>query len=127
MPARDPRTTDRDELLMKLSALLDGELSADDEAAVFDAMSQEPALLAAFEAMAAARIPSEAFSQEGATLSFDEADDLVAAVMAETSPAEVPDSAAGALALAHRFVDDDLDGAGRSHLFSLLDEKPALA
>src|SRR5438309_10437290 len=89
-----------DELLLKLSALLDGELSADDEASVFDAMSQDPALLAAFEAMAAARLPGALTNALSDSLTDGEADDLVAAVMAEAAPADVPDSTAGALALA---------------------------
>jgi anti-sigma factor RsiW len=122
MPSgRNPRSAD-DALLLKLSALLDGELSADDEAEVFDAMSQDPALLAAFESLASMR----AGFAEHADLAGDEARALTAAVLAATTPGAIDDTS-GATALASRAVDDDLDGAAHAHLCALLDEKPALA
>lgn len=110
---------ERDALLMQISAYLDGELSGDDEARVLDALSRDPELLAAFEAMAAARMPVGA-------LDDDRADDLTAAVLAATD-GTVPATAAGAAHLASQAIDDELEEAKARRLDLLLAERPALA
>ena len=108
---------DRDALLMMLSAYLDGELTASEEQTVLDALSQNPDLIEAFEAMSAARLV-------GSDLSRSEADELTAGILAATAPAEMADSAEGALALASMAADDALDAAATARLDQLLPRVP---
>jgi negative regulator of sigma E activity len=96
MPGRSPQ--DRDALLMKLSALLDGELPEAEQNQLFDAMGQDPALLAAFEALAHTRTAFQA-------LPSADAGAVTAAVMAAVDPDTMPASVEGALALASRALD----------------------
>ncbi len=124
MAGKVEKKLEREALLMMLSAYLDGELPADDEPAVLDALSQDPALLQAFEAMSAARLDSPL---SPASLTADEAEDLTASILGATAPAQIPATEAGVLELANLFVDDALDGAGRDHLDTILQHKPALA
>ncbi|MBI1946337.1 MAG: hypothetical protein HYS27_11600 [Deltaproteobacteria bacterium] len=114
-----PSHPDRDALLMKISAYLDGELSAEDERLVLDALSRDAELLSAFEAMSAARLP-------GATLGADDAETLTASVLAATGHA-APATAGGAAQLASLAMDDALDEAGMRRLELVLHERPALA
>lgn len=116
---------DRDTLLMMLSAYLDGELPASDEALVLDALSQDPELLVAFEAMTAAMTEALRLPE----LSRAEADDVTAGVLAATHPSEVPETVAGALELASLSIDDCLDDRGTARLQLLLEstQEPALA
>ncbi|MCC7073488.1 MAG: hypothetical protein IT383_19415 [Deltaproteobacteria bacterium] len=110
---------DRDALLMQISAYLDGELSSEDEARVVDALGRDPELLAAFEAMAAARVPA-------ASLDGERADDLSAAVLAATE-GSVPATAGGAAHLASQAIDGELEEAKARRLDLLLVERPVLA
>lgn len=114
---------DKDTLLMMLSAYLDGELAAADEAVVLDALSQDAELLEVFEAMSAARL--DGIAGLPGPLGPDEADALTASVMAATEPAEVPATVEGALYLASLGLDDALDGRGATRLHDLLQE-PAI-
>lgn len=114
---------DKDTLLMMLSAYLDGELAAADEAVVLDALSQDAELLEAFEAMSAARL--DGIAGLPGPLGADEADALTASVMAATEPAEVPATVDGALYLASLGLDDALDGRGAARLHDMLQE-PAI-
>lgn len=126
MTARRPtdKSPERDALLMMLSAYLDGELSAADEARVMDALSQDEELLQAFEAMSAARVSSEALG-----LRPDEAQALTAAVVAATAPSETPATVDGALQLAQLALDGegDHEQLQAARLDALLLEKPAFA
>lgn len=90
-----------DAQLMLMSALLDGELSAAEEAEALDALSQNPQLLEAFEAMSAARLALEPTGR----LSDDDSHALLASVMAATSPAALPLTLDGALQAAQLAVD----------------------
>lgn len=115
----DHSQPDRDALLMLISAYLDGELSAADELRVQDALGRDGELLAAFEAMSAARLP-------GAVLAAEDAEALTASVLAATGGA-VPATGAGAAQLASLAVDGALDDAGARRLDLLLQERPSLA
>ena len=89
--------------LMLLSALLDGELTTSQEAEALDALSQNPLLLDALEAMSAAR--GVLGANQPTHLSGGESDALLAAVMAATSPAALPDSVEGALQATQLAID----------------------
>ncbi len=90
-----------------LSALLDGELSKDQEEQLFSAMAQDASLLAAFEALAHARA---AFAQASpATLSTTDAGALAAGVFLAIGAV---DGVSDATALASLAVDGALDAAG---------------
>lgn len=115
-PASSP---DRDTLLMMLSAYLDGELSASEEAQVQEALERDPELLLAFEAQSRARLP-------GAALGGDDAAALTASILAATS-GEVPATAAGVQQLASLAMDGALDEAGTRQLDRTLAEHPTLA
>lgn len=110
---------DRDTLLMMLSAYLDGELSAEDEALVQDALAADAELLAAFEELASTRLPAAAL---GAT----DAEALTASILAATGSV-VPATRAGVEQLASLAIDGALDEARARQLDLLLQERPALA
>lgn len=110
---------DRDTLLMMLSAFLDGELSAAEEARVQEALEQDPELLLAFEAQSRARLP-------GATLGGDDAAALTASILAATGAA-LPANAAGVQQAVSLAMDGALDEARARQLELTLAERPALA
>lgn len=119
-----PLPPPNDAQLMMLSAFLDGELTPAEETQIFDAMSQNPQLLDAFEAMTAAHVGRMNALVEP---SAEEADALVASIMAATSPAEIPASVDGALQFAQLALDGvDVDHAAQAALAAAL-SKPGAA
>lgn len=116
MPRPLPPPTDAQ--LMMLSAYLDGELTAAEEAQILDAMSQNPQLLDAFEALTAAHV-----GRVNALVAptAEEADALVASIMAATAPPEMPATLDGALQLAQLAFDGiDFDRQSQAALDAAL-------
>lgn len=110
---------DRETLLLWVSAFFDGELSAGEEALLFEAMAEDPALEAAFLAMEQQGLALEHAQGSGAELAG-----LADAVMAEVAPEAV--DKAGAPLLLSAFLDDEASGAQRERLRSLAaDERTA--
>lgn len=118
----DPRTAPTpDTLRAMLSALLDGELSPDEEAVVHEALERDEGLVAELEALSAVRLSSSA------ALRADEADTLLAGIMGAVAPAAVPSSEEGTLTLAQLAMDDALDDAAVSELERRLEQPGASA
>jgi hypothetical protein len=105
---------------MWMSALLDGELPAGEEALLLAALDEDPRLADEFATLCEAH---EAMRAHGsAALTSHESDHLTAAILAATAPAAMPASFDGALQLTSLALDDALDAAGGARLAHLLED-----
>jgi anti-sigma factor RsiW len=120
---RSPLTTEDEALLC---ALLDGELSADDEAVVLSRLEREPALAAALDELASAlALTHRALADDAVPADVDFAGLAEAALASSSSP--VPSSLAGAAVLASLVVDGAATSAQVEQLAGLVAESSAAA
>lgn len=114
---------ERETLLVWMSAFLDGELSAEEEALLERAMDQDPELLRLFEELSGGL----SVLASASALSADESASLTRSILAATAPAELDATPDGATQLASLYIDDALEPGGTARLEALLAGSKALA
>ncbi len=123
-PPRSPLPTEDEALL---GALLEGELSAADEAVVLDRLQREPALLAHLEALAA----TVAATQRTLAVDDGATNALLAGlgdrVLAVVDPTGTPTTGDGAVALASLVSDGEASAAHAARLDHILETTPVVA